>query len=246
MASTFLQLAATDPSKLACPKYEYADMIKPPSRLGMGPSAGKLAADVGGIGYYARLLISGETPASTTGRPLGDKCFLKTGGQCTTPDGRKVQRSLYIDNVPSGKLKSIGDIGMGITSSKGLIPGIAEELLSIDVAAPFAAFTQPANPPCTQITASVVGQNGRMNLGTGFVTNRDIKRINSCNFPGRKNPISGEVCKEPFVAANEALLEGRKGQRQKYKLISDPFSNIYTAGVGLLLVYLLYRLIERD
>ena len=52
------------------------------------------------------MLVTGKGRASKTGKPLGNKFFLKTGGQCNPIDkkGNTVDRYLYINNVPDGSI----------------------------------------------------------------------------------------------------------------------------------------------
>jgi hypothetical protein len=65
--------------------YDYWKSIKQPSEMGMSPgfSLGALATNVDGLLSYVEVLISGTGKASVTGRPLGNKFFLKTTGKCS-------------------------------------------------------------------------------------------------------------------------------------------------------------------
>jgi hypothetical protein len=66
------------------PSYEYWKNIKQPSQMGMSPdfTLDALAADVTGILSYVEILVTGSGNASKTGKPLGNKFFLKTKGKC--------------------------------------------------------------------------------------------------------------------------------------------------------------------
>jgi hypothetical protein len=72
-------------SSLLGPSYDYWKSIKQPSEMGMSPgfSLGALATNVDGLLSYVEVLISGTGKASVTGKPLGNKFFLKTTGKCT-------------------------------------------------------------------------------------------------------------------------------------------------------------------
>lgn len=72
-------------SSLLGPSYDYWKSIKQPSEMGMSPgfSLGALATNVNGLLSYVEVLISGTGKASVTGKPLGNKFFLKTTGKCT-------------------------------------------------------------------------------------------------------------------------------------------------------------------
>ena len=72
-------------SSLVGPTYDYWKSIKQPSEMGMSPgfSLGALATNVDGLLSYVEVLISGTGQASVTGKPLGNKFFLKTTGKCS-------------------------------------------------------------------------------------------------------------------------------------------------------------------
>ena len=72
-------------SSLLGPSYDYWKSIKQPSEMGMSPgfSLGALATNVDGLLSYVEVLISGTGKASVTGKPLGNKFFLKTTGKCS-------------------------------------------------------------------------------------------------------------------------------------------------------------------
>jgi hypothetical protein len=72
-------------SSLLGPSYDYWKSIKQPDEMGMSPgfSLGALATNVDGLLSYVEVLISGTGNASVTGKPLGNKFFLKTTGKCS-------------------------------------------------------------------------------------------------------------------------------------------------------------------
>ena len=76
--------------------YDYWKSIKQPQEMGMYPghSLKALANNVDGLLSYVEVLISGTGPASATGKPLGNKFFLKTTGKCssTTIEKWKAER----------------------------------------------------------------------------------------------------------------------------------------------------------
>jgi hypothetical protein len=83
-------------SSLLGPSYDYWKSIKQPDEMGMSPgfSLGALATNVDGLLSYVEVLISGSGNASVTGKPLGNKFFLKTTGKCskTTPEKWKKEQ----------------------------------------------------------------------------------------------------------------------------------------------------------
>jgi len=78
-------------SSLLGPSYDYWKSIKQPSAMGMSPgfSLSALATNVDGLLSYVEVLISGSGNASVTGKPLGNKFFLKTTGQCSETTAEK-------------------------------------------------------------------------------------------------------------------------------------------------------------
>jgi len=62
------------------PSYEYWKNIKQPGQMGMSPAftLDALSADVTGLLSYVEVLVTGSGNASKTGKPLGNKFFLKT------------------------------------------------------------------------------------------------------------------------------------------------------------------------
>lgn len=78
-------------SSLLGPSYDYWKSIKQPSEMGMHPgfSLGALATNVDGLLSYVEVLIQGSGNASATGKPLGNKFFLKTTGKCSETTAEK-------------------------------------------------------------------------------------------------------------------------------------------------------------
>jgi hypothetical protein len=134
--TTIFQDVLTDANsvqtKLLGPDYPYYKNIKTPSEIGMS-SDGNLSAfarDIDGIISYASLLVSGNSAASATGGPLGNKFFLKTGATCMdTETNQEVDRYIYVNNVPQGNVPFISaGMGVNFTEFRGLIPGTISNL----------------------------------------------------------------------------------------------------------------------
>ena len=126
------------------PDYPYYKFIKSPSALGMSGkgSLSQLGKDVNGLVNYVELLVSGGGNASATGKPLGNKFFLKTGGKCTDAASKEdVDRYIYIDNVPEGNIPLISSgMGMNFSEFKGLIPGTISNLNAFNPMSIFQSF----------------------------------------------------------------------------------------------------------
>ena len=68
------------------PTYNYAKNIRSPNDMGMSGDGNmvRLAKDIAGIIAYTQLLVEGKGNANKKGSPLGNKFYLKTGGQYWT------------------------------------------------------------------------------------------------------------------------------------------------------------------
>ena len=85
--------------KLLGPDYKYWKQIKSPSQLGMSSngSISTIASDVAGLIAYVEVLVTGRGKASSTGKPLGDKFFLKTFATCKDKSSSEVvDRYVYV------------------------------------------------------------------------------------------------------------------------------------------------------
>lgn len=66
-------------NKLLGPTYPYYQNIKNPNQLGMSNNGtlSALANDISGLIDYVTVLVEGDSQASSTGQPLGNKFFYK-------------------------------------------------------------------------------------------------------------------------------------------------------------------------
>lgn len=197
------------------PDYLYWKRIIKPSDMGMSSDGnfGALTNNVNGLINYVEVLVSGKG-GSTTGGPLGDKFFLKTGGQCTdVASGQKVDRYIYIDNVPNGNIPFIssGLGGTDFTEFEGLIPGLLGDLGKLNPLNLFKSFMMGDNPDCMSVTLETIvpvaddnlNDTGKDNVGTEtqFVAVADVKNMDPCIFPDKKNPADPSLtCTETFTS----------------------------------------------
>ena len=88
-------------SSLLGPSYDYWKSIKQPSEMGMSPgfSLRALATNVDGLLSYVEVLVSGTGNASVTGKPLGNKFFLKTTGKCSETTVQKWKKERDEDDA---------------------------------------------------------------------------------------------------------------------------------------------------
>ena len=214
------------------PGYPYWNNVRTPSEIGMSSDGtlNALGRDISGLKSYVELLVTGRGSASATGGPLGNKFFLKTGGQCNSnldPNGSPVlvDRYMYVNNIPQGEIPFISSsMGVNFTEFRGLIPGVMSDLDKINPFAVLQAFVEDTNPKCKPITMEIVGPTPPpTSLGanvrsseTHYVTLSDISRINPCLFPNRRNPQSGVVCRETFeTMGKDERAEKQEKQRKE-------------------------------
>ena len=134
------------------PSYNYADNVIDPAQLGIKKTTKKkpmeqLFKDIGGLAAYTDTLAFGKNTMSKAFgvkkkiRPLGNKFFIKSGtcGDESVKECRGKDRYIYIDNVPSGKIPCLKQLGIKLpsTSFKGLVPGLIEDLAYINPVAIF-------------------------------------------------------------------------------------------------------------
>ena len=220
--------------------YPYYKNIKTPDEIGMS-SKGTLSAlgnDINGLSAYINVLVAGKSEASRTGEPLGNKYFLKTGAKCTdTKTNDLVDRYMYIDNVPEGNIPIISSgAGTNFSDFRGLIPGILSNLNNLNPFEISDAFKAGTNPPCQPITMQTINNQNEKGTQTQFVALADIKYLDPCTFPDKKNPVTNIKCKESFTNMNEG---------SSIIVDEDPVIQSYLTSIGLLGIYILYCLIKK-
>lgn len=251
-ASNLFKEVLADPKaaeeKYIGPDYPYYKYIKTPSELGMSGTGSltQLGKDIDGLKAYVALLVSGKSNASATGQPLGNKFFLQTGAKCTdTATGQEVDRFVYINNVPQGRIPFISQ-GMGVNFSefKGLIPGTISNLNAFNPMGMFQAFLAGAKPPCRSLTMETIDTNNNRSTQTNFVTITDIKSIDPCSFQDKRNPETDETCRETFTNINDTSLDTQC--YTCFKIPEEPLSQAYMAALSVLGVYILYRFMVKN
>jgi hypothetical protein len=234
--------------RLLGPTYPYYKNIKSPGQIGMSDKGTiqQMGKNIDGLIQYVELLVSGKSKASATGGPLGNKFFLNTGGKCAAIDScsdpkdsstcKQVDRYIYIDNVPQGNIPFISS-GMGVNFSefKGIIPGAMGNLNALNPFAILRAFLAGSTPPCQQITMQTITSDNVKSSESHYVTLADITSMDPCTFSNGKNPVTGQKCKETFQTYNNEIL-----------MPDDPLAQLYFASIGVLGLFILYRLMEKS
>jgi hypothetical protein len=223
--------------KILGPDYEYWKQIKSPSQMGMSSKGtmSAIAKDVGGLINYVELLVTGKGGASKTGKPLGDKFFIKTAATCKDKTSKEiVDRYVYVNNVPDGDIPFIsGASGMNFSEFEGLVPGTLSNLNAMNPMLIFQAFVSGSQPECQEISLETIDVNNNKGSETRHVTVTDLKNMNSCNFGNKRNPITGKKCKEAFTSRNRG------------KIPDDFLVKLFYSSMGLIGVYLLINVMKR-
>ena len=237
-----LQDAGKVQDKLLGPTYPYYKNIKMPSDIGMSDDGtlSALGKDIDGLIQYVEVLVTGESEASSTGGPLGNKFFLKTGGKCVdNATNNQVDRYIYINNVPEGNIPFISaGLGANFSDFKGLVPGAMGNLNVLNPFAIMQSFLSGATPPCQELTLETIDINNNKSSETHYVTVTDIKNMDPCSFSDRKNPVSGVNCKETF--------ESISANAEPIQMPDDPIAQIYFASLAVVGIYIFYRVMKKS
>ena len=217
------------------PDYKYFKYIRTPGQMGASSDGtmDAMAKDIAGIINYVELLVAGGGRASTTGKPLGPKFYVKTAGKCKDVATKKVvPRYIYIDNVPDGNIPLISSgLGVNFSEFRGLLPGILEDAGALNPMSMFSAFQQGATPDCKEVSFPVQGDDRSNHPTSGHVAMAEINEFNA-----EQNRAEG------FLSGNRIL----RGEKKKKKSKKTPaFANLYFTGFGVLLIYLMYKMMHK-
>ena len=249
MANVFQQSLGNDTS--IGTDYPYYKYIRPPTSIGMSDkgSLSQMGKNINGLISYVDLLVSGKSKASVTGRPLGNKFFLETGGKCIDKSTKKeVDRYVYINNVPMGNVPLLSS-GMGVNFSefKGLIPGTISNLNAFNPSALMRSFLEGSKPACQEITMETIDIYNNKSTESHFVTTIDVNDMDPCAFSKKINPNTGAKCKETFSnIKNQLNVNNYECVDHHFKIPNDPIIQAYFASLGLFGIYMIYRLMVKS
>ena len=217
---------------------KYINFIKNPSQMGMDSKGASLTTDFVGLVEYVKLLITGDSKASTTGGPLGNKFFLKTMGNCKATDtGSSVPRYLYFNNIPAGNIPIISSaLGTDFKDFKGLVPGAIGDVAAFNPGNIYRSLTSGTNPDCQNVSLEVIDNNNKVTTETHYVAVSDLAAMDPCGFPKGVNPATGQKCKETFD--NPGLGMELDLNNMMYYFTKDPLAFIFLVGYCLLIIYL--------
>jgi len=245
-------------TNLLGPVYPYYKNINTPSSIGISSdgSISALTRDIEGLIAYVELLVQGGGDASSTGKPLGNQFFLKTGAKCMdTETKEEVDRYIYVNNIPNGNIPFISSgLGKNFSEFKGLIPGAMSNLNVLNPYALLQSFMAGSTPSCQSLTMQVTDNSNNSYNETNYVTLTDIQNMDPCNFPGGSNPITGKSCVELFTNNNNDQNENPKKNKRNNNndnnngllLPKDTIVQLYFLGLAAVGVYILYKVMEKS
>ena len=240
-----LQDARGVQERLLGPTYPYYKNIRTPSEIGMSNrgTIQQMAKNIDGLIDYVEVLVTGNSGASTTRRPLGNRFFLRTAAKCRdTQTSTDVDRYIYVDNVPAGNIPFISNgLGVNFSEFRGLIPGTMSNLNVLNPFNIMQSFLSGATPPCQKLTMETIDVNNNRSSETHYVTLTDIRNMDPCSFSNRRNPISNRQCRESFAVNN-----GVADNAEIVKLPLDPLAQVYLASLGIVGIYILYKFMEKS
>jgi hypothetical protein len=224
------------------PDYPYYKYIKSPSDIGISDKGtlNQMGKDIDGLIEYVNLLVSGKSQASSTGQPLGNKFFLKTGGKCVDKTTKQeVDRYIYVNNVPAGNIQFISS-GMGVNFSefRGLIPGTISNLNAFNPMTMLQSFMAGSKPDCQEIVMQTIDTYNNKSTESHFVTLVDIRNMNPCSFQDKTNPVTNIKCKDGFTNMKKEQLTGSCIMP---KIPDDFMAQAYFTSLGALSIYITYR-----
>jgi len=221
------------------PNYPYYKYIRTPTEIGISNegSLSTLGNNIDGLIAYVELLVSGDGKASATGKPLGNKMFVKTGAKCKNKiTQQEVDRYIYINNVPQKNIPLISsDVGGNL---KGLIPGTISNLNAFNPMELFQVFLSDSKPDCQELKMETIDIYNNKSTESHFVTLIDIQNMDPCSFIDKKNPITKVQCQETFTNLNQ--------NNEHFNVPKDPISQLYFASVGVLGIYILYGIMVKN
>ena len=85
--------------------------------------------------------------------------------------------------------------------------------------------------------------NNNTKTESQYVETVDIKSMSACDFSDKKNPVTGEKCSEGFTNKTNS---SKKTPKDKSKLPNDKLVQIFYASMGILGLYILFRLLQKS
>ena len=123
-------------------------------------------------------------------------------------------------------------MGVNFSEFKGLIPGTLSNMNALNPFNIMQAFMSGSSPDCQELKMETIDTYNNKSTESNFVTVVDIQNMDPCQFPNKKNPITGSKCRETFTTMDNNY----------YNVPNDVISKIYFASIGIIAIYILYHL----
>ncbi len=197
--------------------------------------------------------------------PTNYKLMAKDSEAMTVP------RHVFIDHIPTGEIPGVGNL----PHLRGLVPGIIGNVLQLNPAKMIGAFSQPANPPCVHLDTQTItfkknpdgstywnpgsGAKHTMKNEKKWVAIADLATVNPCSL--KRTKINGKSIKaktnpfNPYFKPDcgeegfENLFKEASLDKIKLPMINiknKPIAKIFNTGFGVLLAYLLYKILNKE
>ena len=94
-----------------------------------------------------------------------------------------------------------------------------------------------SNPDCQSITLQTIDAKNNVSKETQFVATLDIQSMTACSFPDKKNPLTGEKCREAFSNINASEFKSSK-------MPEELITKVYFSALGVFGFYILLKLLQ--
>ena len=187
---------------------------------------------------------------------LGPFGFINTGATCKdTKSGKTVPRYTFSDYRATGNIPFLSSAaGVNFSTLKGLIPGMVETAAKASPMGLVNAFSQGADPECSEIRMLAMDNDGNIGVESHHVLDSDIRNMDPCMFYAtqsgpftanskqvskkkRRNPLTGEKC--------EGFQNIKSNKLDYSKLPDDDFIKFYYSIMTLLGMYIVLKLLFR-
>ena len=169
------------------------------------------------------------------------------------------KRYVYIDNLPTGAIPGLGTL----KGFRGLIPGMIENIGAFNPMGLLNAITAPPVPPCVRLNMETIkfddkGSNmsdWKHIYGTDahYVALEDVAALNPCSFELNgttgTNPVTEKKSSECPKHASETfqtLFGNKTNNKTILTLNNKPIAKLFNMSFGLLMVYLLWKVLKRE
>jgi hypothetical protein len=143
--------------------------------------------------------------------------------------------------VPKGNIPFISySMGTNFKEFKGLIPGTMSSLNTLNPMTVIQGFTEGSMPECKKVTLETIDTKNKKSKETHYITVSDLNVMDPCDFPDKINPETKQKCKEIFTNMSESEFGN------ELALPKDPIVQLYFAGLGVLGIYIIYKIMEKN